>query len=167
MSSLTELLVALQNTLEVMPKSTWAPWLQWYEMKPTDTEKYLMHQFSQFVGDKIPEEVQLIPPNCVAALLHWYPLCTVIQMLPKDCHQELASLTTLSDGHGKCVTEVPTVVKPVLEMVDAHMHLDKFVEMIGHRSVHMEQLTSLNCCPMPPISLLFYVVNNSFLSSDL
>ena len=76
-------------------------------------------------------------------------------------------LTTLSDGHGKCVTKVPTVVKPVLEMVDVHMHLDKFVEMTGHRSVHMERLTSLNCCPMPPISLLFYVINNSFLSSNL
>ena len=162
MSSIAEMLVALQNTPDVMPKTTWAPWLQWYNMKPMITEQYLMGQFSKFVGETIPNEIQLMPPNCVAALVHWRPLSALMQMLPKDCHHELQSLTTLSDGTGKCVEEVPTVSKPVMEVVNAHMHLDKFVADTGRQNIHMERLTSLNCCPTPPVNVSFYVVNSFF-----
>ena len=138
LSSLARMLAALHNTPEVMPKATSAQWLQWYEMKPTDTERYLMHQFSQFMGVKFPEEIQLIPPNCIAALIHWRPLCAAIQMLPANSHHELPAVITLSDGQGRDVAEIPTIVKPTSEVIDAHMHLDKFMEVTGHNDIYME-----------------------------
>ena len=63
LSTVAELLSALQKSPEAMPKSTWAPWLQWYEMKATATELYLMGQINNFLHTTMPEEVQLMPPN--------------------------------------------------------------------------------------------------------
>ena len=167
LSSLTEILKVIRENLEVMPNSTWAPWLQWYYMKPTPTEHYLMSQFSCFIRHSLPDEITLMPPNCVAALIHWRPLLALMQLLPAESRHNLQSLTSLSNGRGESVVKIVTTVKPVLEAVDAHMHLDMFMEVTGHQNVHMDQLPAMTCCPTPRSELLFYVVNNSFLSADL
>ena len=60
----------LQKSPEPIPKLTWVPWLRWYDMKPTATELYLMCQLSKFIHMTMPEEIQLMPPNCIIALLH-------------------------------------------------------------------------------------------------
>ena len=56
LSMVSDLLSALHKSPEAMPKSTWAPSLQWYEMKPTATEWYLMGQLSKFLHMTMPEE---------------------------------------------------------------------------------------------------------------
>ena len=65
------------------------------------------------------------------------------------------------------ISKVPTIVKPILDVVDAHMHLDKFMQDTGHNNIQMDKLPSMKCCLTPVANLLFYVVNNAFLSSDL
>ena len=65
------------------------------------------------------------------------------------------------------VSKIPTTEKPVFDIIDAHMHLDKFMQDTGHIDLEMERLPSMKCCPTPVANLLFYVVNNAFLSSDL
>ena len=64
LSTVTELLSALQKPPEVMPKSTWTPWLQWYEMKATATELYLMGQPSNFLHTTMPEEADASKLYC-------------------------------------------------------------------------------------------------------
>ena len=83
-STVSDLLSTFHNSPEAMPKSTWATWLQWYEMKPTATEQYLMGQLSKFLHVTMPEEVQLMPPNTIVALLHWRPITALIKMLPPE-----------------------------------------------------------------------------------
>ena len=55
----------------------------------------------------------------------------------------------------------------MLDIIDTHMHLDKFMADTGHNDIDMERLPSMKCCLTPVANLLFYVVNNAFLSSDL
>ena len=167
LSTVTELLSALQKSPEAMPKSTWASWLQWYEMKATATELYLMGQLSNFLHTTMPKEVQLMPPNCIVALSHWRPLTTLIKLLPSKKCGNLKSVNSLCNGNGILVSEIPTIEKPVLDIIDAHMHLDKFMADTGHNDIEMERLPSMKCCPTPVANLLFYEVNNAFLSSDL
>ena len=167
LSMVTELLHTLQKSPEAMPKSTWAQWLQWYEMKATTTELYLMGQLSNFLHTTMPEEVQLMPPNCIVALSHWRPLTALIKLLPSKKRGNLKSVNSLCNGNGILVSEIPTVEKPVLDIIDAHMHLDKFMADTGHNNIDMERLPSMKCCLTPVANLLFYVVNNAFLSSDL
>ena len=167
LSTVSDLLSVLHNSPEAMPKSTWAPWLQWYEMKPTATEQYLMGQLSKFLHVTMPEEVQLMPPNTIVALLHWRPITALIKMLPQNKRVNLKAINSLRDGNGKLVSKIPTIVKPVLDVVDAHMHLDKFMQDTGHNNIQMDRLPSMKCCPTPVANLLFYVVNNAFLTSDL
>ena len=167
LSTVTELLSALQKSPEAMPKSTWAPWLQWYEMKATATELYLMGQLSNFLHTTMPKEVQLMPPNCIVALSHWRLLTALIKLLPSKKCSNLKSVNSLCNGNGILVSEIPTVEKPVLDIIDAHMHLDKFMADTGHNDIDMERLPSMKCSLTPVANLLFYVVNNAFLSSDL
>ena len=166
LSTVTELLSTLQKSPEAMPKSTWAPWLQWYEMKATVTELYLMGQLSNF-HTTMPEEVQLMPPNCIVALPHWRSLTALIKLLPSKKCSNLKSINSLCNGNGILVSEIPTIEKPVLDIIEAHMHLDKFMADTGHNDIDMERLPSMKCCLTPVANLLFYVVNNAFLSSDL
>ena len=166
-STVSDLLSPLNNSPEAMPKSTWASWLQWYEMKPTATEQYLMGQFSKFLHVEMPEEVQLMPPNTIVALLHWRPITALIKMLPPNKRVNLKTINSLRDGNGKLVSNIPTIVKPVLDVVDAHMHLDKFMQDTGHNNIQIDRLPSMKCCPTPVANLLFYVVNNAFLTLDL
>ena len=61
----------------------------------------------------MPEEVQL-------ALLHWRPLTALINMLlPNKC-LKFKSVNSLCNGNGTLVSEVPNIVRPVLDVVDAH-----------------------------------------------
>ena len=115
----------------------------------------------------MPEEVQLMPPNCTVALSHWRPLTALIKMLPSNMRVNLKSVNSLCNGNGILVSEIPTIEKPMLDIIDAHMHLDKFMADTGHNGIDMERLPSMKCCPTPVANLLFYVVNNAFLSSDL
>ena len=55
----------------------------------------------------------------------------------------------------------------MLDIIDANMHLDKFMADTGHNDIDMERLPSMKCFPTPVANLLFYVVNNAFLSLDL
>ena len=72
-------------------------------------------------------------------LSHWcQDKCALMQMLPMDCHWELPSLTTLSNGQWKGVAEMLTVVKLIIAVVDVHVYLDNFMEVTGHKKVHME-----------------------------
>ena len=167
LSTVLDLLSTLLKSPEAMPKSTWAPWLQWYEMKPMATELYLMSKLSEFLHTTMPDEVQLMPPNCTVALSHWRPLTALIKMLPSNKHVNLKSVNSLCNGNGILVSKIPTVEKPVLDIIDTHMHLDKFMADTGHNDIDMERLPSMKCCPTPVANLLFYVVNNAFLSSDL
>ena len=167
LSTVSDLLSTLLKSPEEMPKSTWAPWLQWYKMKATATELYLMGQLSNFLHTMMPKEVQLMPPNCIVALSHWRLLTTLIKLLPSKKHGNLKSVNSLCNGNGILVSEIPTIEKPVLDIIDTHMHLDKFMANTGHNDIDMERLPSMKCCPTPVANLLFYVVNNAFLSSDL
>ena len=65
------------------------------------------------------------------------------------------------------VSEILTVEKSVLDIIDAHMHLDPFMQDTGNKDIDMERLPSMKCCLTPVAYLLFCVVNNAFLSSDL
>ena len=167
LSTVSDLLSTLLQSPEAMPKSTWAPWLQWYEMTPTATELYLMGKLNKFLHTTMPDNVQLMPPNCTVALSHWRPLTALIKMLPSKKRINLKSIDGLCDGNGILVSKIPTTEKPVFDIIDAHMHLDKFVNDTGHIDIEMERLPSMKCCPTPVANLLFYVVNNAFLSSDL
>ena len=82
-----------------MPKSTWVPWLQWYKMKPTATEQYLMGLLSKFLHMTMPEEVQLMPPNDIVALLHWRPLTALIKMFPPNKSLNLKSICAMGMVH--------------------------------------------------------------------
>ena len=115
----------------------------------------------------MPNEVQLMLPNCIVALSQWRPLTTLIRMLPSHKRINLKSVNSLCNGNGTLVSEISTIVKPVLDIVDAHMHLDKFIQDTGHNNIEMERLPSMKCCVTPLANLLFYVLNNAFLSSDL
>ena len=89
-------------------------------------------------------------------------------LTPNKCIN-LKSVNSLCNGNGTLVTEVPTVVRPVLDVVDSHIHLDKFMQDTGHNDndIEMEMLLAMKSCLTPLANLLFYVVNNAFLSSDL
>ena len=83
-------------------------------------------------------------------------------MLPPNKCINLKSVNSLCNGNGTLVTEVPTVVRPVMDVVDSHIHLDT-----GHNDNEMEMLLAMKSCLTLLANLLFYVVNNAFLSSDL
>ena len=88
-------------------------------------------------------------------------------MLLPNKHLNLKSVNSLYNGNGTLVSEVPTIIRPVLDVVDTHMHLDKIMQDTGHNDIQMERLPSMKCCPTPLANLLFYIVNNAFLSLDL
>ena len=132
-------------------------------MKPTATEQYLIGQLSKFPHMTVPE-VQLMPPNYTVALLHWRPLNALIKMLPPNKCLNLKSVNSLCNGNGTLVSEVPTIVRPVLDVVGTHMHLDKFMQDTGHNNIQMERLPIMKCCLTLLVNLLVYIVNNAFLS---
>ena len=88
-------------------------------------------------------------------------------MLPPNKFLNLKSINSLCNGTGTLVSEVPTIVRPVLDVADTRMHLDKFMQDTGHNNIQMDRLPSMKCCPSLVANLLFYVVNNAFLPSDL
>ena len=49
---------------------------------------------------------------------------------------------------------VSTVVRPVLNVVDVHMHFGKFMQDNGHKCIQMDSIPGMKCCPKPSSNLL-------------
>ena len=93
-----------------------------------------------------------------------WPFCWRCWSLRTGARSRGFSRLLSRDGGETTLTSYP---KSVLQVVDAHMHLDQFVKDTGHTIGSIDELKLWECCPTPTGELLFYVVNNAFLDRQL
>ena len=130
--------------------------LQHLDMVPLAMEQYSITKFASFIGEKLPDILCLVPPNCVSVLVHWGPLY-VHSVLPKG---NLKSFAQLTNKDGRPVETVQQQWKEMPCLAD-----DQFRHDTGHKGP-IAQLKALNCCLTRNMKLAFYVANFSFLSSN-
>ena len=54
----------------------------WSQMRPTESELFAITLFADFMKETLPECIELLPSNCVSALVHWRPLTALLVLLP-------------------------------------------------------------------------------------
>ena len=101
--------------------------LSWSQMRPTGLELFAITLFADFMKETLPECIELLPPNCVSALVHWRPLAALLVLLPPSISLHLCKFDQMRNCHGAMVEEIDFGSNPISAFTDAHMHLDKFI----------------------------------------
>ena len=125
--------------------------LQWFEMVPTEMERYNIEMFDKFLVERVSLNIYPLPPNCNATLIHWRPLYSLLCHLP-DLH--LKDFEQIADNLGQPLSHIPTTPKSLPAVADAHMHLDKLLKDTGHPAP-VARLKAMSCCIMPNVKLEF------------
>ena len=109
--------------------------LSWSQVRPTESELFGITLFADFMKETLPECIELLPPNCVSALVHWRLLAALLVLLPPTISLHLHIFDQMCNCNGVLVEEIDFGSSPIYEFADAHMHLDKFITDMGHKGM--------------------------------
>ena len=101
-----------------------------YDVAFNEDVKSIMDIYQRINGFE-ERAYQMSPPNCVAALLHWRTLLTLIGRLPPQAQAGIRSLDAQCTFLGEPLVDIPIQKNPVA--ADAHCHIDLLLKRTRSR----------------------------------